>query len=35
MALLAMTKKTIEMIGSKTPIPFSETNVSPDSVSDL
>ena len=35
MALLAMTKKTIEMMGSNTPIPFSETKVSPDNVSDL
>ena len=30
MALLASTKKTIEMMGSSTPIPFSETLISPD-----
>jgi hypothetical protein len=35
MALLASTKNTIEMMGKSTPIPFSETIVSPDKVSSL
>ncbi|GGH46480.1 hypothetical protein GCM10011364_20700 [Mangrovimonas yunxiaonensis] len=34
MALLAKAKNTIEIIGRKIPIPFSETTVSPDKFSD-
>jgi hypothetical protein len=34
MALLAKTKNTIEKIGRSIPIPFSETDVSPDTFSD-
>ena len=34
MALLAKTKNTIEKIGKSIPIPFSETTVSPDKLSD-
>ena len=32
---MAIAKKTIEMIGSNTPIPFCETKVSPGTLSDL
>ncbi len=34
MALLAKTKNTIEKIGRRIPIPFSETSVSPDKLSE-
>jgi hypothetical protein len=34
MALLAKTKNTIEKIGRRIPIPFSETSASPDKFSD-
>jgi hypothetical protein len=34
MALLAKTKNTIEKIGNKIPIPFSETSASPDTFRD-